>query len=140
MAGQVKVLVGTRKAAFIYTSDAKRERWEISQPIYTGWSIYNMAADVRGDHPRLYAAANHFAWGPSVAKSDDLGATWDYRSKGLAFPKDSGRVIQNVWNITPGHPSEPGVVYAGTQPAGLFRSEDWGRTWAGVEALNNHDT
>ena len=137
---EVLVMVGTKKAAFIYRSDEKREQWSISEPIYTGWSIYNMAADLRGDHPRLYAAANHWAWGPSVAKSDDLGKTWDYRSTGLAFPKDSGRTIQNVWNIRPGHASEPGVVYAGTQPAGLFRSEDWGHTWAPVDALNNHET
>jgi photosystem II stability/assembly factor-like uncharacterized protein len=140
MAQSVKVLVGTRKAAFIYTSDAKREKWNVSAPIYTGWSIYNMAADTRGDHPRLYAAANHWSWGPSVAKSDDLGETWDYRSTGLKFPADTNQAIQNVWHVTPGHASEPGVVYAGTQPAGLFRSEDWGHTWDPVEALNRHET
>jgi photosystem II stability/assembly factor-like uncharacterized protein len=136
----IKLLVGTRKAAFIYTSDEKREKWDVSQPIYTGWSIYNMAADTRGDHPRLYAAANHWAWGPSVAKSDDLGATWDYRSTGLKFPSDTNQAIQNVWNVCPGHASEPGVVYAGTQPAGLFRSEDWGQSWEPVEGLNRHES
>lgn len=140
MARTVMVLVGTRKAAFIYTSDERREKWELSAPIYTGWSIYNMAADTRGDHPRLYAASNHWAWGPSVAKSDDLGATWDYRSTGLAFEKDAGQTVQNVWNVMPGQASEPGVVYAGTQPASLFRSEDWGRTWASVDGLNKHET
>lgn len=140
MARSVKLLVGTRKAAFIYTSDETRQSWELSAPIYTGWSIYHMAADTRGDHPRLYAAANHWAWGPSVAKSDDLGATWDYVSKGLGFPADAGRTVANVWHIAPGHASQPGVVYAGTQPAALFRSEDWGKTWAGVDPLNNHET
>ncbi len=136
----VLVMAGTKKGAFIYTSDERRQNWSLSAPIYTGWSIYHMAGDTRGDHPRLYAAANHWAWGPSVAKSDDMGATWDYRSTGLAFPKDSGQTIQNVWNVQPGHASEPGVVYAGTQPAGLFRSEDWGHTWSPVDALNNHET
>jgi photosystem II stability/assembly factor-like uncharacterized protein len=136
----VKVLVGTKKAAFIYTADDRRETWDVSAPIYTGWSVFNMAADLRGDHPRLYAAANHWAWGPSVARSDDLGATWDYRTVGLKFPQEMGQSIENVWCITPGHPSEPGVVYAGTQPAGLFRSEDWGQTWAPVEGLNRHET
>jgi photosystem II stability/assembly factor-like uncharacterized protein len=140
VARSVKILVGTRKAAFIYTSDEKRQKWELSKPIYTGWSVYNMAADTRGDRPRLYAAANHWAWGPSVAKSDDLGETWNYVSKGLAFPADAGQTVQNVWNIAPGHASEPGVVYAGTQPAALFRSEDWGHTWAGVDGLNKHET
>ncbi len=140
MTDDVMLLVGTKKAAFIYTADRKREKWTVSEPIYTGWSIYHMAADLRGGKTRLYAAANHWAWGPSVAKSDDLGKTWDYRSTGLAFPKDSGRAIQNVWNIRPGDESQPGVVYAGTQPAGLFRSEDWGHTWASVDGINNHET
>src|SRR5207248_1329812 len=97
---QVRLLVGTKKAAFIYTADERRQNWQLSDPIYTGWSIYNMAADTRGSEPRLYAGATHFAWGPSVAKSLDGGKTWDYRSKGLAMPADSGKTIQNVWCIT----------------------------------------
>jgi photosystem II stability/assembly factor-like uncharacterized protein len=48
-------------------------------------------------------------------------------------------VIGNVWSVTPGHASEPGVVYAGTQPAGLFRSEDWGQSWKPVEGINRHE-
>ncbi len=134
---QVRLLIGTKKAAFIYTADERRETWQLSNPIYTGWSVYHMAADLRGGDVRLYAAANHWAWGPSVAKSNDHGKTWDYRSTGLAFSKDSGKSVQNVWNVRPGLESEPGVVYAGTQPAGLFRSEDWGHTWAPVSGLND---
>lgn len=140
MSMRVRVLVGTRKAAFIYTSDERRDQWELSPPIYTGWAVYHMAADLRGHHPRLYAAANHWAWGPSVAKSDDGGSSWDYRSSGLGFAPDLGIAIQNVWHVEPGHEREPGVVYAGTQPAGLFRSEDWGHTWAAVDALNRHES
>lgn len=135
---QVKVLVGTKKGAFIYSSDEQRETWEISDPIYTGWSVFNMAADTRDTTPRIYAAANHWAWGPSIARSKDLGKTWDYRSPGLGFPKEAGESVQNTWYVTPGPPSQPGVVYAGTQPAGLFRSEDWGETWASVDTLNLH--
>lgn len=157
MAAQVRLLVGTRKGAFIYTSDEGRQKWELSDPILPGWSFYHMAADIHSDPPRLYAAANHWAWGRSVAKSTDLGKMWDYRSEGLAFPPDmkspnpGGRggapgewqntppgVIGNVWSVAPGHPSEPGVVFAGTQPAGLFRSEDWGHSWRPVEAINRH--
>ena len=135
---QPRLLIGTKKAAFIYTAaNDRRENWQLSDPIYTGWSVYHMAADTRGGDLRLYAAANHWAWGPSVAKSNDGGKTWDYRSTGLAFAKDAGKTVQNVWNVRPGLESEPGVVYAGTQPAGLFRSEDWGHTWAPVSALND---
>jgi photosystem II stability/assembly factor-like uncharacterized protein len=134
----VKLLVGTRKAAFIYTSDERRNTWHLSPPIMTGWTVYHMAADTRGSSARLYAAANHWAWGRSVAKSDDLGATWESRSPGLGFPEGSGRTIENIWTITPGHPGEPGVVYAGSQPAGLFRSEDRGESWQPVTTLNEH--
>jgi len=135
---QTKVLVGSRKGAWIYSSDEKRDHWDVSDPIMPGWTIYHMAADTRRDPPRLYAAANHWAWGPSVARSDDGGKTWEKNSPGLAFPPDMGISVSNVWHVEPGHASEPGVVYAGTQPAGLFRSEDWGETWAPIDSLNRH--
>ncbi len=157
---RVMILVGTKKAGFIYTSDEKRQKWEVSEPILPGWSFYNMSADTRDSTPRLYAAANHWAWGRSVAKSTDLGKTWDYRSEGLAFPADmkdfiaglpsrgeqvpgewantAAGTIGNIWTVSPGHESEPGVVFAGTQPAGLFRSEDWGKSWEPVESINRH--
>jgi photosystem II stability/assembly factor-like uncharacterized protein len=132
------VLVGTRKGAWIYTSDAKRERWDISEPIFPGWTVHHMSVDLRRDPPRIYAAANHWAWGPSVARSDDGGKTWEQRSPGLAFPADMGITVANAWHVEPGHVSQPGVVYAGTQPGGLFRSEDWGESWASVDSLNRH--
>jgi len=132
------VLVGSRKGAWIYSSDEKRERWDVTAPIMPGWTIQHISADLRRDPPRLYAAANHWAWGPSVARSDDGGKTWEKRTPGLAFPQDMGLSVTSVWHVEPGHASEPGVVYAGTQPGGLFRSEDWGESWAPVEALNRH--
>ncbi|MER3419141.1 MAG: hypothetical protein C4290_00840, partial [Chloroflexota bacterium] len=80
MSTRVRLLVGTRKGAFIYTSDARRERWELSEPILPGWSVYHLAADPRREPPRLYAAAAHWAWGPCVARSDDGGRTWQQDS------------------------------------------------------------
>jgi photosystem II stability/assembly factor-like uncharacterized protein len=138
MSAQVRLLVGTRKGAFIYTSDKRRERWEISEAIMPGWTVHHLAADTRRDPPRLYAAASHWAWGPSVARSDDGGKTWEQRSPGLAFPQDLGVSLQAVWHVRPGHESEPGVVFAGVQPAGLFRSEDWGDSWTSVDSINRH--
>lgn len=138
MTDSAHLLVGTRKGAFIYSADQRRECWSLSEPMLPGWSFSHMAADLRHDPPLLYAAANHWAWGRAVAKSADFGKTWDYRSEGLAFPADMGVSIENVWCVWPGHASEPGVVYCGTQPAGLFRSEDWGHTWQPVESMNRH--
>ncbi len=135
---KTRLLVGTRKGAWIYTSDPARQCWEVSEPILPGWTIHHIAADLRCDPPRLYAAANHWAWGPSVARSDDGGKTWEQRSPGLAFPADMGISVANVWHVSPGHEDRPGVVYAGTQPANLFRSEDWGESWAPVESITNH--
>jgi photosystem II stability/assembly factor-like uncharacterized protein len=135
---QVHLLVGTKKGGFIYTSDERRQRWELSAPIMPGWSILHLAVDNRRQPARIYAGASHWAWGPSVARSDDGGATWEQRSPGLGFPKDMGIAMQNVWNVQPGHESEPGVVFAGTQPAGLFRSEDWGDHWTPVDTVNRH--
>lgn len=135
----VQLLVGTRKGAWIYTADDAREQWQVSQPIMPGWTIYHMAVDTRPETPRIYAAGAHWAWGPMVARSDDGGETWDQRSPGIAFGEDMTDRVGSVWNVRPGRPSEPGVVYAGTQPAGLFRSEDWGETWAPVEGLNRHE-
>lgn len=143
---RVHVLVGTRKGAFIYTSDDRRERWAISDPIMPGWTVNHMLADTRGDRPRLFAAGTHWAWGPFIARSDDGGTTWDSRNPGLGFTQGGPKVeemmsgtLGSVWQVTPGHPSEPGVVYAGTQPAGLFRSEDRGESWAPVDGLNQHE-
>ena len=135
---QTHLLIGTKKGAWIYSSDERRQAWEVSEPIMPGWTIHHLAVDRRRETPRIYAAANHWAWGPSVARSDDGGKTWEQRSPGLAFPEDMGVAIGSVWHIRPGHESQPGVVYAGTQPAGLFRSEDWGDTWAPVDSINRH--
>lgn len=139
MATEVRLLVGTKKAGFIYSSNAARREWKLSEPLFSGWSVYHISADLRDSSPRLYAAANHWAWGRSVARSADLGKTWESRSPGLGFAPDAGETVGNVWSVVPGHQSEPGVVFAGTQPAGLFRSEDWGESWQSVDGINRHE-
>jgi hypothetical protein len=139
MADTVKLIVGTKKGAWIYTSDSGRSSWQISEPILPGWSIYHGAFDMRRPMPRFYAAGSHWAWGPIVARSDDGGASWQTRSPGLGFPKDMNESVSSVWHVEPGHESQPGLVYAGTQPAGLFKSEDWGESWSSVDSINRHE-
>ena len=68
MPDKVRLLVGTKKGAFIYTSDAKRRQWRQSEPILPGWYIFHLVADMRPDPKRLYAAANHAVWGRDPAK------------------------------------------------------------------------
>ena len=80
--------------------------------------------------------------GPTVYRSDDFGAHWREAELPPRFRKaadgERGRSVDHVFWLTPGHASEPAVWYAGTSPQGLFRSEDGGRTWTGVDGLNEH--
>ncbi|MFN0093746.1 MAG: WD40/YVTN/BNR-like repeat-containing protein [Dehalococcoidia bacterium] len=134
----VHLLVGTKKGAWLYTADEARRTWTVSKPIMPGWTVSHLAADTRRTPVRLFAACHHWAWGQSVAWSDDGGDTWEQRSPGLAFPEDMGISIGAMWHVAPGHASQPGVVWAGAQPAGLFKSEDWGESWKPVDGLNRH--
>ncbi len=136
---QVRLLIGTRKGAFVYTSDAARGRWQRSEPMLKGWQVYDFVVDKRRDPPRLLATTNSAWFGSTIARSDDLGETWVQRAPGLGFPKDMAETVKNIWCIRHGHESQPGVLFAGTDPAGLFRSEDWGETWSPVESIVRHE-
>lgn len=153
----VKVMVGTRKGGFIFTSDMDRKKWSVSDVLFKGWTMMHMMMDPRDG--RMHTSLSHFVYGPSTHYSDDLGKTWTQAAVIPAFPRPSrsGRpagtpeeafsgkpipdtpeqVIQ-VWNITPGRAEEPGVLYAGIQPASLFKSTDRGESWALVEGLYDH--
>ena len=76
--------------------------------------------------------------GPTVFRSTDRGRTWKEAAQPPAFKAGSGRTVDHTFWLTPGHPAEPGVWYAGTSPQGLFRSADGGVTWAGVDGFNEH--
>ena len=71
----VRVLVGTRKGAFILTSDAKRERWDISEPHFAGWEMYHLKGSAV-DPNRLYASQSSSWFGQIIQRSDDGGKTW----------------------------------------------------------------
>jgi photosystem II stability/assembly factor-like uncharacterized protein len=72
---QVRVLVGTRKGAFILTSDGKREQWEVSGPHFAGWEIYHLKGSP-ADPNRLYASQTSGWFGQLIQRSDDGGKTW----------------------------------------------------------------
>jgi photosystem II stability/assembly factor-like uncharacterized protein len=130
------IAIGTKKGLFLATSEDDRRSWQLSSAHFPGMSIYAVAIDNRGPQPRLLAGVDSSHFGPSVAISDDLGATWEEPDVApLAFPADAGVAVERVWQITP---AASGVVYAGVQPSALFRSEDGGRTYELVRALWDH--
>jgi hypothetical protein len=136
---QVRVLVGTTKGAFIYTSDADRKQWEFSGPFLHGWEVYSLLGDHRRT-PRLIAGTSHEAYGPAVRISDDLGETWRQVENGPQYPAESGFHLKRIWQLTPGHASQPDTIYAGVEEAGIFVSHDRGESWTELDSLTAHPT
>jgi hypothetical protein len=134
----VLLAIGTSKGLFLATSD-NRVDWEVSGPQFPMTSIYAVGVDRRRATPRLLAGVDSSHFGPSVATSDDLGKTWDEPEQApVAFPTDTDTSLVRVWQLAPGPEGEPDVVYAGTQPSALFRSDDGGRTFDLVRPLWDH--
>jgi len=133
MTDRLLLLVGTKKGAFIVESDTARRTWAVRGPTCDGWPIQDISYDPASG--AMYAGGGSPWYGPTVFRSDDLGATWTQSSDGITYG-DDGPKITAVWNVTAAH----GSVYAGVGPAGLFRSDDGGTTWSHVEGLTNHPT
>ncbi|HET8567872.1 MAG TPA: exo-alpha-sialidase [Candidatus Limnocylindria bacterium] len=134
----VMLMVGTKKGAYLFRSGAARTRWTSEGPIFPGEPVFHMAHDPR-DGESLYAACN-FTWGgPKIRASRDLGKTWKVVGN-PAFPEGDDRTFARTWHIEPGHASTPKVVWAGVEPAALFRSDDRGASWKPVSGLNDHPT
>jgi hypothetical protein len=145
----VRVLVGTRKGAFIFTSNDSRTAWQVSEPLFAGWEVYHIKAS-SADPQRIYAAYSTAWFGQIVQRSDDGGATWE--TVGNEF-KYSGEVgphtwydgtphpweFRRVWHLEP-HPTERDTVYAGVEDAALFVSKDAGVTWTELSALRTHES
>lgn len=138
MQERVKVLVGTRKGAFVFHAGPDRRAWERSGPFYLGSIVNHMVADRRGGATVLMAAKTGHL-GPTVMRSADHGQTWQEVPKPPAFPRAAdgaeGPAVDAVFWLEPGHASQPGVWWAGTAPHAIFRSDDDGRTWAEVGAF-----
>ena len=157
MAVKVTVLVGTTKGAFFFHSDVERQNWQLTGPHLDGWEIYCLASPSEAKQPpeevfskgnnspanynnRIYAGTSHFVYGSTIRFSDDLGANWHQVEAGPRYSKESGLTLNRIWQIVPGHPSEPATLFAGVEPAGLFVSRDNGITWEEVSGLSQHPT
>lgn len=133
------VLVGTTKGLFLLRSSDGRQQFDLAGPVFAGEEVYATCVDTRGPTDRLFVGSVSNHWGPVLRRSDDLGASWtEDQTAALAFPDGSGASLARIWQLLPGPASEPDVVYAGVEPAALFRSDDGGRTFALVEGLWNH--
>jgi photosystem II stability/assembly factor-like uncharacterized protein len=139
-AGDVLVLVGTTKGAFILSSDESRKRWKIDGPHFPGESVYSVAYDQRGGRTRTLMGTNSNHWGSTIRLSDDFGQTWTGPERqAVRFPESSGLSLAQVWQIMPGRADEPDVVWCGVEPAALFKSSDAGESWEPVDGLLNHE-
>ncbi len=131
MGDRIALLVGTRKGAFVLESDARRQDWSVRGPLCEGMPIHDIVHDPATG--RTYAAGGSPWYGATVFASDDLLRTWTQSSAGLAYDAGSDPVT-TVWSLAPAN----GTLYAGVEPAGLFRSTDRGATWEHVTGLTEH--
>jgi photosystem II stability/assembly factor-like uncharacterized protein len=145
----VRILVGTRKGAFILTADGKRGDWTITGPLFGGWEMYHLKGSP-ADPDRIFASQSTGWFGQIIQRSDDGGATW--APVGNDFPYDGVPGTHQWYDGTP-HPWEfarvwhlepslddPDAVFAGVEDAALFRSADGGQTWEELSGLRRHDT
>lgn len=133
------LLIGTRKGLWLARTDDGRTSWRVDGPHFVMNDIYAAAIDKRTATPRLLVGAASEHWGPGVSHSDDLGRTWQEPEHGaIRFPSDTGAALERVWQLRPGPPTQPGVVYAGTQPSAIWRSDDAGETFSLIRGLWDH--
>ncbi len=145
----VRVLVGTRKGAFIITSDGRRESWNIEGPHFSGWEAYHVAGSP-ANPDRLYAATSSDWFGQVIQRSDDGGRTWDTVGNEFNYVGEVGEhqwydgslrpwEFKRVWHLEP-TADDPDTLYAGVEDAALFRTRDGGRTWQELPGLRGHGT
>ena len=167
---QVRVLVGTKKGAFILTSDGKRDKWDVSGPFFAGWEIYHMKGSPV-DPERIYVSQTSGWFGQLLQASNDGGRTWFQPGvkpedatpqwppvKSNRFTYDSsaetGKPLtthqwydgtQKPWEFKRVWHVEPSLtdantVYAGVEDAAIFRSTDGGVSWNEMPGLRGHGT
>ncbi len=128
------LLVGTAKGLFRVFRDAAGEACRIDGPHLAGYSVLHTLAAPDGT---LFAATSHKVWGAHIYASEDHGASWTSLESAPGYPAQSRRgATRAVWYLA----LAGGTLFAGIDPAGLFRSDDRGRSWQPVDGLNEHPT
>ncbi|MEE8104075.1 MAG: hypothetical protein V3T86_00920 [Planctomycetota bacterium] len=150
MAKKVILSVGTKRGLFLLESGTGRKRWKITGPLLKGWSVPHAMIDTRSA-PRIHAAASSYTFGATTLSAGLKKQKFEPAKAPPAFPKMNPKAAKfskqygldmsgKLWVIAPGPEKQKKVLYAGTAPAGLFRSEDRGQTWQPVNGLNKHKT
>jgi BNR/Asp-box repeat len=145
----VRLLVGTRKGAFILTADGQRRDWQVDGPHFGGWEIYHVNGSP-ADPNRLWASQSSGWFGQIIQRSDDGGKTWEPVGNDFAYEGDVGEHLwydgtprpwefKRIWHLEPGL-DDPDTVYAGAEDAALFRSADGGKTWRELIGLRTHES
>src|SRR5262249_14836892 len=144
---RVRVLVGTRKGAFILTADGTRRHWDVSGPHFGGWEIYHLKGSP-ADPNRLYASQSSSWFGQVIQRSSDGGKSWEAVGNKFAYEGPVGNHLwydgtqrpfefARVWHLEPSL-TDPDTVYAGIQDAAMFRTTDGGQSWRELTGLRNH--
>jgi photosystem II stability/assembly factor-like uncharacterized protein len=145
----VRVLAGTRKGAFVLTSDGTRRDWAVSGPFFSGWEVYHLKGSP-ADQDRLYASQSSSWSGQVIQRSDDGGANWSPVGNKFSYDGVPGThqwydgtphpwEFARVWHLEPDL-DDPDTVYAGVEDAALFKSTDGGQSWHELSGLRGHST
>ncbi len=135
------LIVSTRKGLFFVQGAADRGRWHLQEPVFLGHIVNHAVLDTR-DGATLLAAVRTGHLGPTIFRSLDAGRSWSEAPRPPAFdkaaPGETPRVVSHTFWLSPGHPDEPGVWFAGTSPQALWITENAGETWTSMRGFNDH--
>jgi len=146
---KIRVLVGTRKGAFVLSADGKRDDWTISGPFFGGWEIYHVKGSPL-DPDRLWASQTSLWFGQQIQRSDDGGKSWEPSGNKFAYDGVPGThqwydgtphpwEFARVWHLEPSL-DDRDTIYAGVEDAALFKSTDGGANWSELSGLRTHTT
>ncbi len=150
MAG-VRVLVGTRKGAFVLTSDEGRRDWKVDGPHFGGWEMYHLKGSPV-DPDRIWASQSTGWFGQQIQRSDDGGQTWNPVGNDFSYDVTGGGTagthqwydgtphpweFARVWHLEPSL-TDANTVYAGVEDAAMFTTTDGGATWKELSGLREH--